>query len=163
MKKVLVMILTVVLLLCGCSTLETKPAATTIQTPTEVQTETTTEPDESRKEVTKGFLLSATKDYDCEISVYDFGDGLDVNISFGKSANAWVFYDVITKATDTCTALRDRYGFQFDELTVISGTTDEAIMTWVSRDLETGTMADSAKGKFFKDMTIPELKEYLGQ
>lgn len=159
MKKVLVLILTVVLFLYGCEAASSQSTVAQA-TPT---AEATTEPEDDRKEVTRSLLQSATKDYDCEISVYDFGDGLDVTLSFGKSANAWVFYDVTVKATDMCKTLREKYEFHFKQLTVISGTVESTMLTWKSADLEKGVMADSENGKLYKEMTIADLKEYLGQ
>ncbi len=161
MRK-LFLLLAVVLLLCGCETIQAQPTTVETQKQTEAQVATTTEPEEDRKAITKSLLLSATKDYECKISVYDFGDGLDVTLSFGKTANAWVFYDVTNKATDTCKMLRDQYGYQFKDLYVISGTKEESMLTWHSTDLEIGVMADSKKGNLYK-MSLQELKEYLNQ
>lgn len=160
MRKML-LFLAVMLLLCGCSTFERRPDATIAKEKAAPQIATTTAPEDDKTEITKRFLLSATDNYDCKISVYESDDGLQIFVSVGKTANTWVFYDVTNNVTETCKMLNNQYGYQIKELNVSSGTSDETMLIWRTTDLETGIMSDSINDKIYK-MNFEELKEYLG-
>lgn len=160
MRKLL-LILAVLLLFCGCSPLERRPDTTVARKEAAPQIATTTEPEEDKIDITKRFLLSATDNYDCKISVYEADDGLQIFVSVGKTANTWVFYDVTNNVTETCKMFISQYGYQIKELNVSSGTSDETMLIWRTTDLETGVMSDSMNDKIYK-MTFEELKEYLG-